>query len=90
MLPTRGIITETPNLAELIRDLPAGNYISEWKHIKGGEAHYAYHSHRQDRGHQLKQAFNAGKKGGNPELTDVYARAELDGIIAPAPADSAY
>jgi hypothetical protein len=54
--------------------------ISEWRYGLG-EVKYVYHIHKGDFAIKLQEAFNEGKKGGNPKLTYIYLRKDLEDLV---------
>lgn len=75
------------NIARLLHDLGSDCYVSEWRHTLG-EVRYEYHRHNKDVGLVLKQLYDQGIRGGNPTLTRVYSRADLEQVIQEPTASS--
>ncbi|VVB81771.1 Uncharacterised protein [uncultured archaeon] len=57
---------------------PEVKYVSEWKHVVG-TVRYEYRLHG-DEGELLKALHKRGVRGGNPWLTNVSSRKELEAI----------
>ncbi len=67
-------------IAELVRELPAEVYISEWKHDLG-DHNYECHVHGQEIGKVLRELYDQGQRAGMPTLVRVYSKAELTDLI---------
>jgi hypothetical protein len=67
-------------LRTVISDLPPDAHISEWRY-GDGQIRYRYHTHVDGAGARLREAFENGARGGNPTLTAVYLKKDLDAII---------
>lgn len=54
-------------------------YISEWRHVVG-LVRYEYRPHGNE-GELLKALYDRGIRGGNPWLTNVLSREDLEAIV---------
>lgn len=67
-------------LVKIINGLTADEYISEWRHNMWN-VRYEYHKHKCPIASELKQLYDQGICGGNPKLTHIYSRSDLEKII---------
>ncbi len=70
--------SQTEKIVRILED-PSIKYISEWKHTVG-KLKYTYHKHGEE-GQELKELLKKGIAGGNPWLTNVFSREDLETIL---------
>ena len=72
--------TYKSDLVRIIEKMPNTAYLSEWRYGMG-VIKYVYRIHNNKIGSKLKEAFDAGAKGGHPTLTGIYSKNDLENLI---------
>lgn len=68
------------SILPMIRNLPEGSCVSEWKHSLG-YLRYEYHTHNGDFANEIIELYKLGINGGNPKLIKVYSKQEFEKLI---------